>query len=140
MTRSNNWFARHFFCFVLFFDLFRCIFFFDIFALIFCLQTLSKTFNHLLIYWLNHVKCFKNWKQWNIYETTLLKFRFFSFYFEKVLISFRKNHYLEKISMLFVFLLFCSLIFFCYSLIDHDLKKFKNCCMFCLFVYCFTNR
>ena len=38
-------------------------FFFDIFSFFFCLQTLLKTFCHLSIYRLNHVKRFKNWKQ-----------------------------------------------------------------------------
>ena len=87
------------------------IFFFDIFAFIFCLQTLSKTFRHLLIYRLNHVKCFQNWKQWNIHETTLLKFCFFfvlfweniDFFISKKLLFWKNQH---------VVCLFCSFIFF----------------------------
>ena len=86
-------------------------FFFDIFAFIFCLQTLLKMFCYLSIYRLNHVKCLKNWKQWNIYETTLLKFCFFSFYFEEILTSFRENHYFEKNSMLFVCLFYSFISF-----------------------------
>ena len=46
-----------FFFFSICFDAFS---FFDNFSFVFCLQTLSKTFRHLLIYRLNHVKCFKN--------------------------------------------------------------------------------
>ena len=95
----------YFFFFSIFFD---AHFFLDIFAFFFCLQTLSKTFRHLLIYWLNHAKCFKNWKRWNIHENAFFTFRSLSFYFEKILIFRRKSHYFEKINMLFV----CSFIFF----------------------------
>ena len=76
-------------------------------SLVFCLQTLSRAFCHLSIYRLNRVKCLKSWKQWDIHEETLLKFRFSSLYFEKVLISSWKNHYFEEVKAccLFVVLL-----------------------------------
>ena len=99
--------VRFHFFFSICFDAFS---FFDSFSLVFCLQTLSKTFRYLLIYRLNHVKCFQNWKQWNIQENALLTFRFSSFCFEKILIFLRKSHYFEKIKHV-VCLLFCSFAF-----------------------------
>ena len=42
------------------FFFFDAFFFFDIFAFFSCLQTLSKTFRHLLIYRLSQIKCFKS--------------------------------------------------------------------------------
>ena len=99
------------------------LFFFSIFydlSFVFCLQTLSKTFRHVLICRLSHIKCHKSWKRWNIHENAFFTFRSsLSLYFERVLISLRENHYFEKINMLlFVVLLVHSS---CWSLID--LKK-----------------
>ena len=99
------------------FDFIYLVFFsiFKNFSLFFCLQTLSRTFCHLSIYRLNRVKCFQSWKQWNIYENALLTFRFFSFYFEKVLI-FSKSLLRKSFSMLFV----CLFVFFLSDNVDRS--------------------
>ena len=145
------------FIYLFFFSIcFDAFLFLDIFAFIFCLQTLSRTFRHLLIYWLSHANCLKSWKQWNIHETALLKFRFFSLYFEKVLISSREITTLKKLACccLFVLLVLSISINRWSIMIWKNIKvvvvlmnsmfrlfrsfsiweSFKSCCMLCFIV------